>query len=57
VALIEILKLLMPPGDRSAWLLLGSVPPSQCKDRVYGRLYGWKRLEATTPRKKNSDLH
>jgi uncharacterized membrane protein YphA (DoxX/SURF4 family) len=55
VALTEIWKMLMLPGDKWVWLLLGTVGvaiamlgPGQWS--VDARLYGWKRLEAT-PRK------
>ncbi len=60
VALIELWKLLTLPGDRSVWLLLGSVGAALAMLgpgmwSVDARLYGWKRLEAT-PRKKSPNL-
>ena len=56
VALTEIWKMVMVPGDREAWLLLGTVGVALAMLgpglwSVDARLYGWKRLEAT-PRKK-----
>jgi uncharacterized membrane protein YphA (DoxX/SURF4 family) len=56
VALTEILKMVMVPGDRGAWLILGTVGVALAMLgpglwSVDARLYGWKRLEPT-PRKK-----
>ena len=61
VALTEIWKMLMLPGDKWLWLMLGTAGAALAMLgpglwSVDARLYGWKRLEAT-PRKKNSDLH
>jgi uncharacterized membrane protein YphA (DoxX/SURF4 family) len=61
VALIEVWKILMLPGDKSLWLMLGTAGAALAMLgpglwSIDARLYGWKRLEAT-PRKKNSDLH
>jgi uncharacterized membrane protein YphA (DoxX/SURF4 family) len=60
VALIEVWKMLMLPGDKSLWLMLGTagaalamLGPGQWS--VDSRLYGWKRFEPT-PRKTSSDL-
>ena len=56
VALTEIWKMLVLHGDKSGWLLLGTVGAALAMLRpglwsVDARLYGWKRLEST-PRKK-----
>ena len=60
VALIEVWKILMLPGDKSLWLMLGTAGAALAMLgpglwSVDARLYGWKRFEPT-PRKKNSDL-
>jgi len=51
VALIEIWKIVMLPGDKWVWLLLGTagaalamLGPGQWS--VDARLFGWKRIEA-----------
>jgi len=61
IAITEVWKMLMLPGDKSLWLMLGTAGAALAMLgpglwSVDARLYGWKRLEPT-PRKKNSDLH
>jgi len=61
IALTEVWKMLMLPGDKLLWLMLGTAGAALAMLRpglwsIDARLYGWKRLEAT-PRKRNSDLH
>ena len=56
VALTETWKMLMLPGDKWLWLMLGTAGAALAMLgpglwSVDARLYGWKRLEAT-PRKK-----
>jgi hypothetical protein len=58
VALTEVWKMFMLPGDRWVWLLLGTAGAALAMLgpglwSVDARLYGWKRLEAT-PRQKSS---
>jgi hypothetical protein len=60
VALIEVWKMLMIPGDKWLWLMLGTAGAALAMLgpglwSIDARLYGWKRLEPT-PRRKNSDL-
>ena len=60
IALIEVCKMLMLPGDKPFWLMLATVGVALAMLgpglwSIDARLYGWKRLEPT-PRKKNSDL-
>jgi uncharacterized membrane protein YphA (DoxX/SURF4 family) len=55
-ALTEIWKMLMLHGDKSGWLLLGTIGAALAMLgpglwSVDARLYGWKRLEPT-PRKR-----
>ena len=57
--LTEIWKMLMLPGDKWLWLMLGTAGAALAMLgpglwSVDARLYGWRRLEAT-PRK-NSEL-
>jgi hypothetical protein len=57
IALTEIWKMLMLPGDKWLWLMLGTAGAALAMLgpglwSVDARLYGWKRLEAT-PRQKN----
>jgi hypothetical protein len=60
IALIEVWKMLMLPGDKSLWLMLGTAGAALAMLgpglwSVDARLYGWKRFEPT-PRKKSSGL-
>jgi len=61
VALTEVWKMLMLPGDKSLWLMLATAGAALAMLgpglwSIDARLYGWKRLEPTH-RKKNSDFH
>jgi hypothetical protein len=58
VALIEICKMFVLPGDRSVWLLLGTAGAALAMLgpglwSIDARLFGWKRIEAP-PRKTSS---
>lgn len=58
VALIEIWKIIMLPGDKWVWLLLGTAGAALAMLgpglwSVDARLFGWKRIEAP-PREKSS---
>jgi len=58
VALIEAWKMIMLPGDKWVWLLLGTAGVALAMLgpglwSIDARLFGWKRIE-TPPRKKNS---
>ena len=59
VALIEVCKMIMLPGDRWVWLLLGTAGAALAMLgpglwSIDSRLFGWKRIE-TPPRKTNSN--
>ena len=58
IALIEIWKLFVLPGDRWVWLLLGAAGAALAMLgpglwSIDARLFGWKRIEAP-PRKTSS---
>jgi putative oxidoreductase len=58
VALIEIWKMIMLPGDKWVWLLLGTAGAALAMLgpglwSIDARLFGWKRIEAS-PRKTSS---
>jgi nucleoside recognition membrane protein YjiH len=58
IALIEIWKIIMLPGDKWVWLLLGTAGAALAMLgpglwSVDARLFGWKRIEAP-PREKSS---
>ncbi len=60
VALTEIWKMLLLPGDKWLWLMLGTAGAALAMLgpglwSVDARLYGWKRLEPT-PRKRDNSL-
>ena len=59
VALIEVWKMIMLPGDKWVWLLLGTAGAALAMLgpglwSMDARLFGWKRIE-TSPRKTNSN--
>jgi uncharacterized membrane protein YphA (DoxX/SURF4 family) len=59
VALIEVWKIIMLPGDKWVWLLLGTAGATLAMLgpglwSIDARLFGWKRIE-TPPRKTNSN--
>jgi hypothetical protein len=59
VALIEVWKIVMLPGDKWLWLLLGTAGAALAMLgpglwSIDARLFGWKRIE-TPPRKTNSN--
>jgi putative oxidoreductase len=59
VALIEAWKIIMLPGDKWVWLLLGTAGAALAMLgpglwSIDARLFGWKRIE-TPPRKTNSN--
>ena len=58
VALIEIWKIIMLPGDKWVWLLLGTAGAALAmlgpgRWSIDARLFGWKRIEAL-PRENSS---
>ena len=60
IAMTELWKMLLLPGDKWLWLLLGTAGAALAMLgpglwSIDARLYGWKRIEST-PGKKNSDL-
>ena len=59
VALIEAWKMIMLPGDKWVWLLIGTAGAALAMLgpglwSIDARLFGWKRIE-TPPRKTNSN--
>jgi hypothetical protein len=59
VALIEVWKMIMLPGDKWLWLLLATAGAALAMLgpglwSIDARLFGWKRIE-TPPRKTRSD--
>ena len=59
VALIEVWKMIMLPGDKWVWLLLGTAGAALAMLgpglwSIDARLFGWKRIE-TPPRKTHSN--
>jgi hypothetical protein len=61
VALIEIWKIIMLPGDKWVWLLLGTAGAALAMLgpglwSIDARLFGWKRIEAP-PREHSSHSH
>jgi uncharacterized membrane protein YphA (DoxX/SURF4 family) len=60
IAMTEVWKMLMLPGDKPFWLMLATVGVALAMLgpglwSIDARLYGWKRFEPT-PRKTSSDL-
>jgi len=58
VALIEVWKMIMLPGDKWVWLLIGTAGAALAMLgpglwSIDARLFGWKRIE--TPPRKNSN--
>jgi len=58
IALMEVWKLIMLPGDKWVWLLLGTAGAALAMLgpglwSIDARLFGWKRIE--TPPRKNSN--
>ena len=61
VALVEIGKMFVVQGDRPVWILLATLGAALAMLgpglwSLDARLYGWKRIETTSSRKKNWSL-
>ena len=61
VALIEIWKMVLVPGEKWSWLLMGTVGAALAMLgpglwSIDARRYGWKRIETTSSRRKSWSL-